>query len=224
MEDAGCRGDYDVLWCLGDFVGYGPDPSACIALARQYQLLAVAGNHDHGAAGVASVDDFNAAARRAIDWTRDQLSSSDVEFLAGLPLVEIEEPFTLVHGSLRDPIVEYLLDRNAAIATLDRMNSRFCWVGHSHFPFICRENNGVPLFDEFTVDKVFPLGDERWIINPGCVGQPRDGDPRPSYAIFDDQGFTIERHRVTYHIGDTQAKMRDAGLPEYLIQRLSQGV
>lgn len=223
LEDADRRGGFDVTWCLGDFVGYGPDPSACVELVQQGALVAVAGNHDHGAAGIASVDDFNSSARAAIDWTHRQLSDGDRDFLAGLPLVVVREPFTLVHGSLRAPIVEYLLDQDSALATLERMSTQFCLVGHSHIPFICGESRGEPRFSEFTEDEAIPLVGERWIINPGCVGQPRDRDPRPSYAIFDDQQMTIQRHRVTYNIGETQAKMREAQLPDYLVQRLAKG-
>ena len=224
MDDAAGRGDFDVIWGLGDLVGYGPDPEACVQLIRRYELLSVGGNHDFAAVGKRGAEDFNYAAKAAIQWTSSQLSLEDTDFLADLPTILTVEPFTMVHGSLRGPVDEYLLDQDSALATLKLMQTPFCLVGHSHMPFICRENQGSPIFDEFTEDEVFPLGDERLIINPGCVGQPRDRDPRPSYAIYDSSAQTIQRHRVTYSIESTQEKMRKANLPEYLIERLDRGV
>ena len=224
LDDAIGRGGFDQLWCLGDMVGYGPDPGPCLDVVRRYSLVAVAGNHDYAAVGKRTVDDFNYAAKAAAHWTTSQLSKADAEFLAQLPLTVSCDPFTLVHGSLRDPLEEYLVDPDSALATLDLLSSRFCLVGHSHFPFICIENRGVPEFVQFTEDMVFPLEEERWIINPGCVGQPRDRDPRPSYAIYDSHQMTIERHRVDYDIEKTQEKMREAKLPQYLIERLKHGI
>jgi diadenosine tetraphosphatase ApaH/serine/threonine PP2A family protein phosphatase len=222
MDDAQRRRGYDVTWVLGDLVGYGPDPSACLALLRSYPLLAVAGNHDHAAIGRIDPSQFNSAAALAIRWTAAQLSENDVEFLDRLPLVAVSQPFTLVHGSLRAPVWEYLLSGEAAQATLALLETRYCLVGHSHIPFICKENQGTPQFVEFIEDGIIELDEQRWIINPGGVG--RDRDPRPSYAIYDSEARTIERHRVTYSIRDTQQKMELAGLPHYLIDRLSHGV
>ena len=224
LDDAAGRGGFDVLWCLGDLVGYGPDPGACLQLIGGYSLLGVTGNHDLAAVGKRSADDFNSAANAAIRWTAAQLSEEEIDFLAALPTIATGHDFTLVHGSLRAPVDEYLLDQDAALATLDLMETRFCLVGHSHIPFLCRENGGSPLFFPFTEDEILPLGPERLIINPGCVGQPRDRDPRPSYAIYDSAAETIQRHRVNYGVETTQEKMRKAELPEYLIERLNHGV
>ena len=224
MDDAVARGGFDLIWCLGDLVGYGPDPGACLQLVRRYDLWGVAGNHDLAAVGKRNADDFNYAAKAALQWTAGQLSDEEINFLAGLPLVVNAPPFTLVHGSLRAPADEYLLEPDAAMATLNLMQTPYCLVGHSHLPFICRENGGSPTFCQFTENEVFPLGEERLIANPGCVGQPRDRDPRPSYAIYDSTAETIVRHRVTYSIETTQERMRQADLPEYLIERLNHGV
>ncbi|MEK7806212.1 MAG: metallophosphoesterase family protein [Chloroflexota bacterium] len=224
LDNAEDRGGFDEIWCLGDFVGYGPDPGSSLELVRRYGLVAVAGNHDYGAVGKASIDDFNDAAKAALHWTAGQLSAAEADFLAGLPTVATAGSFTLVHGSLRDPLFEYLLNQESAQATLSLLATPFCLVGHSHLAFICREDGGLPLFCEFTEDQEFPLGEERCIINPGCVGQPRDRDPRPSYAIYDSQAQTIQRRRVTYEIHATQEKMRRARLPQYLVERLAQGV
>ena len=224
LRDASERGGFESIWCLGDLVGYGPDPGACLALLREHQLLAVAGNHDHAAIGTIDPDLFNAAAAAAARWTTAQLSPEEISFLGRLPLIITSDPFTLVHGSLRAPVWEYLLNQESALATLNLLETRFCLVGHSHLPFICRENRGVPDFIQFSEGKVIPLGTERWIINPGGVGQPRDQDPRPSYAVYDDREATIERHRVTYEISATQRKMAEAGLPRHLIDRLDHGL
>jgi len=223
LEDGQNHSGFDVIWCLGDTVGYGPDPTACLELLRQYDLLAVAGNHDCAVIGTLSTDEFNVAAAEAAHWTAHHLSAEDKEFLASLPQVATAAPFTLVHGSLRAPLWEYLLDQESALATLASLRTQFCLVGHSHIPFICQENQGTPRFVEFTEDKPFDLGEERWIINPGGVGQPRDRDPRPSYAIYDSARMTVVRHRVTYDIQETQEKMRQAKLPWPLIERLSYG-
>lgn len=228
LADATDRGGFDAIWCLGDTVGYGPDPGACIARIREHDLVAVAGNHDFAAVGKISPDDFNGAAGAAAVWTATQLTADEARFLSGLPLTIEQGMFTLVHGSLRAPLVEYLLDPESAIGTLNLLATHHCLVGHSHYPFVCRENGGAPEFTEFSEDLPTVLGGEgggeRWIINPGGVGQPRDHNPKPSYGVFDNDAMTIERHRVEYDIAKTQAKMRHAGLPERLSARLSHGV
>lgn len=224
FADAQVRGGFDVIWCLGDTVGYGPDPGACIDRIREFELVAVAGNHDCAAVGLIDASEFNDDAKCAANWTARQLDAGQRDLLTSLPMVSVQEPFTLVHGSLRDPIVEYLLDRNSAVGTFTLLETRYCLVGHSHIPFICREDQGEPEFTDFPEDEQFELGDERWIINPGGVGQPRDRDPRPSYAICDTANAMIERHRVTYDIAKTQEKMRAAALPAHLIDRLDHGI
>ena len=224
LRHAECNGGFDRIWCLGDMVGYGPDPSACLQRLREFDFVAVAGNHDYAASGVIDAADFNGAAFAAIRWTADQLHEEDSAYLAGLPQVSLRPPFTLVHGSLRAPIVEYLTHPSQAMATLELLTTDYCLVGHSHYPFICRENGGMPLFLPLPESQAVPLDGERCIINPGSVGQPRDRDVRASYAVFDDSAHTIEHHRVEYDRVATQAKMREAGLPQYLIDRLDHGV
>ena len=222
--DAQFWGGFDAIWCLGDTVGYGPDPGACIDRIREFELVAVAGNHDCAAVGLIDASDFNDAAKIAADWTTGQLDAEQRDFLTSLPMVAVQGPFTLVHGSLRDPIGEYLLDRNSALGTLALLETRYCLVGHSHIPFVCREVQGEPEFTEFSEAEPVALGDKRLIINPGGVGQPRDRDPRPSYAICDTVDAVIDRYRVTYNIAKTQEKMRAAALPVHLIDRLEHGI
>ena len=223
LAHADREGGFDRIWCLGDLVGYGPDPSACLGLLREFDLVAVAGNHDYAAAGVIDASDFNGAAYAAIQWTAEQLAADDKSFLAGLPMVSQQPPFTLVHGSLRDPIVEYLTHPSQALATLELLTTPYCLVGHSHYPFICRENAGRPLFQALPDGQPVALDGERCIVNPGSVGQPRDRDPRSGYAVFDSDGPSVEHFRVEYDIATTQNKMRSASLPQYLIDRLDHG-
>ena len=224
FADAQVRGGFDVIWCLGDTVGYGPDPGACIDRIREFDLVAVAGNHDCAAVGLIDTSDFNDAARAAAKWTAGQVDAGQRDYLTSLPMVSVQEPFTLVHGSLREPVAEYLLDRNSAAGTLALLETRYCLVGHSHIPFICREVEGGAEFTEFPEGEPVALGDQRQIINPGGVGQPRDRDPRPSYAVYDTVDIVIERHRVTYDIAKTQEKMRAVDLPVHLIERLDHGI
>ena len=224
LDDAGLQGDIDQLWCLGDTVGYGPDPGECIRLIREFPShVCIAGNHDLAAIGKMGTEEFNHAAAHAAHWTAAQLSSEEASFLSELPLVVGIGSFTLVHGSLRSPVWEYLMSAEAAGATFQRMDTPYCLVGHSHIPFLCREGGEKGGFAPFPMDVKVSLGDDRLIINPGGVGQPRDGDPRPSYMIYDTEGGTIERRRVAYDIDATQEKMRRAGLPGPLIERLQYG-
>jgi diadenosine tetraphosphatase ApaH/serine/threonine PP2A family protein phosphatase len=184
----------------------------------------VTGNHDYAAIDSKMVESFNNAAAVAAYWTLEQLSDSDVEFLGNLAQVVTVDFFTLVHGSLRAPIWEYLLDPSSALGTFGLLSTPYCLVGHSHIPFLCWENQGEPRFEAFTEGQEFQLKEERLIANPGGVGQPRDHDPRSSYAIFDEQLNSLQRHRVSYDISLTQEKMRQAKLPEALITRLDHGV
>ena len=223
FADAGDGGGFDEVWCLGDTVGYGPDPGACLDLLREHQARMVAGNHDLAAVGLRSIDDFNPDAQASARWTRQRLTREEVTFLRGLPLTLQTGEFTLVHGSLRDPVNEYLLSGHAALATFALLKTAYCLVGHSHIPFLCREEGGAVDFVEFVTDRPIALNEARWIINSGGVGQPRDLDPRPSYAIYDSVAHAIERRRVAYDISNTQAKMRKAGLPRNLIERLDYG-
>ena len=223
MTDASQREGFDTVWSLGDVVGYGPDPGPCIDLLRSHDLVCVAGNHDFAAIGKIGTDEFNPFAAAAARWTASQLKSDHVSYLANLAKVERCENFILVHGSLRDPIWEYLVGQLAALDSFSRLESSYCLVGHSHMPFLCVEMESDVDFRSFVEGKSTALGPNRMIINPGSVGQPRDGDPRSSYAIYDNYTGTIVRYRVTYDISVTQEKMRRAGMPNYLVQRLSKG-
>ena len=224
LEDVAQRGGFDQVWCLGDTVGYGPDPGNCIELLQWHDHVSVAGNHDYAATGLLGTHDFNTHARLAAQWTAPELVPEHARFLSSRPEVVRRQDFTMVHGSLRVPLLEYLISTEAAIGTFQLLESPFCLVGHSHIPFICRQSDSGASFESFPEGQAVRLGTEQLIINPGGVGQPRDGDPRPSYALYDADEGTVERHRVSYDIELTQEKMRRAGLPEPLIRRLNLGL
>ena len=224
LDDVGGRGGFDQVWCLGDTVGYGPDPGECIELLKRHNYIGIVGNHDLAAAGKLSTDDFYSHARLAALWTASQLGPEQAEFLTSLPEILQSGHFTLVHGSLRLPLMEYLVSTEAAIGTFRLLETPFCLVGHSHIPFVCRKEGSQCSFEPFPEEQAVYMGEERLIINPGGVGQPRDGDPRPSYALYDSDEGTMRRYRVSYEITVTQEKMRRAGLPEALIRRLDFGV
>ncbi|MGQ9572045.1 MAG: metallophosphoesterase family protein [Dehalococcoidia bacterium] len=214
------------VWCLGDVVGYGPEPSACIARLRQFDLRCVPGNHDHAAIGLLPTDDFNRDAAAAAHWTARCLSAEERRYLQNLPHVYQEGDFALVHGTLRWPIWEYLYSPDAALAHFERQQTPFSLVGHTHIPLLVvedEETEGDCRMSYLGDGATLNLGDRRLIINPGAVGQPRDGDPRASYAVYDSDARTVTLHRLEYDVAATQKKMEAAGLPLWLIHRLSIG-
>jgi predicted phosphodiesterase len=216
-------GRVDALWCLGDIVGYGPHPNECVALLRRYEHRAVAGNHDLAACGRMGTEEFNEAAAAAARWTADQLSTTARSYLEGLPPVVCEGEFTLVHGSLRWPEWEYLLSGEQAQAHFELQRTPYGLVGHSHLPFVCREEPAPPRLVAAGDGEGVALTEQRLILNPGSVGQPRDGDPRSGYALYDSDARTVTYYRIEYDIAATQAAMQAARLPGWLIERLSYG-
>jgi len=225
LADIERRGEVDEVWCLGDVVGYGPDPHQCIELLRQYNHICVAGNHDWAAIGKIDTSDFNPDAAAACHWTAQQLSSEDIEYLGSLPLVIQRGELTLVHGSPREPIREYLLSTTSVKENLTYFQSPFCLVGHSHVPLIFECSDAVTCsLSEFPNDAVLALANNRLIINPGGIGQPRDGDTRASYAIYNSEARSITHYRIPYDIAATQARMTKHRLPMRLVNRLNYGM
>ena len=223
-EHAASGGAIDRLWCLGDVVGYAADPAACIALLRRHPHTAVVGNHDLAAVGELGTGDFNPVAARAAAWTGEHLSAEEHQYLSSLPFVVVEDDFTMVHGSLRWPEWEYLLSADAAAEHLRLQETPYSLVGHSHVPFVVAEEEGsLPTMVPLNDGDVVKLGEGRLIINPGGVGQPRDGDPRASYAVYDSAARTLTLHRVEYDLGKAQRKIREVGLPPDLAERLAYG-
>jgi diadenosine tetraphosphatase ApaH/serine/threonine PP2A family protein phosphatase len=224
LRHAEDSGRLDALWCGGDTVGYGPHPNECLALLRGYEHLGVAGNHDLGACGRMGIEEFNDAAAAAARWTGEQLSESARSYLRDLPLVVSEGDFTLVHGSLTFPEWEYLLSSEQARDHFELQHTPYSVVGHSHVPFVCEEREGAPPVLRPAADgERVELGDIRLILNPGGAGQPRDGDPRAAYALYDGDGGVVTFHRVEYDIALTQRAMEAARLPLWLSERLSHG-
>ncbi|MDA1215939.1 MAG: metallophosphoesterase family protein [Chloroflexi bacterium] len=221
LADAISNGGIDGVWCLGDIVGYGPEPMACLERLWGLGALSIMGNHDGGAVGLVSLATFNPAAKAASLWTAGQLTEEARRYLEGLPQTLTEGPFTLAHGTPSDPMWEYLTSYSQAEAALGVIGTSALLVGHSHLPFVCQEGLRMELGaahgQRIAVDGL------RLAINPGSVGQPRDGDPRAAYAVYDDITATVELRRVAYDVSLTQRKMADAGLPESLINRLSVG-
>ncbi|MGB8707900.1 MAG: metallophosphoesterase family protein [Dehalococcoidia bacterium] len=223
LSDADGRGGFDKIWCLGDVVGYGPDPNECIKRLRQFEHVCVAGNHDWAAIGKMDTAEFNPVAAVAAHWTAQQLTAEEKDYLENLPLILREDCFTLAHGSPRDPIWEYLLSTEAAQDNFTCFETPYCLVGHSHVPLIFELVSNKAVYRMFPEGTNLKLGKKRIIINPGGVGQPRDGDPRASYALYDTEARAIRHYRVEYDIPATQKKMEKRGLPKPLILRLSVG-
>ena len=216
----------DAVWCLGDVVGYGPDPNACVELlSEQPNLLCVLGNHDVAALGRMPLESFNGDARRALVWQERVLSASSMAFLDGLPQETLGcESVTLVHGSPRDPVWEYILNTLSARLNFEAFDTDFCFVGHTHVQSMFRFD---PKKDRVSLD-IPRVGmpvelSGRAILNPGSVGQPRDRDPRAAYAIFDTDLHTWEPQRVEYDIASVQARIRESRLPEKHALRLAEG-
>ena len=215
----------DEIWSLGDIVGYGPAPEACIALLSSVPHVAIPGNHDWGVLGQVDLQHFNEAARKANEWTRERLSEASRRYLERLAVtLEIDE-VSLAHGSPREPIWEYLMLPQTAKASFCHFGGWLCLVGHTHVPVIYRDIEGA--YDCQAIlppeDVVIQLDEARYIVNPGSVGQPRDRDSRAAYLILDTVARTVAFHRVAYDIASTQQAMREAGLPQRLWQRLEIG-
>ena len=217
------REEPDELWCLGDVVGYGPRPEDCCAVTEERADVCLAGNHDLGVLGTVDLRDFSPDAAAAAYWTRDALGEASTAFLRSLRPSGMADGLQLFHASPRDPVWEYILTDQAALAALEDTTATVVLVGHSHVPL------AVVLTDDGLDGGHAPDGTEadlgrgRWLLNPGSVGQPRDGDPRAAWLFLDLERGTASFRRVDYPVEQTQAEIRDAGLPRILGERLSAG-
>jgi predicted phosphodiesterase len=219
--------DYDALWCLGDLVGYGPAPNECIERLGSLQPVCLAGNHDWATIGKLDVQEFNPDARRAIHWTQDVLKAENRAWLDRLPDSKTlpDRDVTLVHGSPRFPIWEYILSTSAAAENMRHFETSVCLFGHTHVPVLYQKADG----DNYVTAKRLVEGQplvmrEKMLVNPGSVGQPRDRDPRAAYALLELESRTLTYYRVEYDIAATQAAMAKENLPRRLIERLNYGV
>lgn len=224
------NGLYDQALCLGDLVGYGPDPNPVIHRVREVSSIIIRGNHDKACSGLMDIEDFNPLAQQATHWTHDQLSPEHLNFLRYLPAGPVMmDGFELVHGSPADED-EYIFGPTQALPVLKSMTLQTVIFGHTHF------QGGFMLTPKGKFQSVrFPPTRKAcagrfalepggsYLINPGSVGQPRDSDWRAAFAVFDDKKNEIEYYRTPYDLAKTQQKMREAGLPEPLVKRLEFG-
>jgi len=214
---------YDVVWQLGDVVGYGPQPDEVVARLSEIGARGVRGNHDAAAIGALSTEAFNDDARTAVEWTAGILDTDVLDWLSGLPERATSGDFTLVHGSPRDPTWEYVFTHAVARANMSAFEGPHCLVGHTHVPLVFRQDGARLEAMEPVPDVPLELDQRRAILNPGSVGQPRDGDPRACGMVLDTTLATATWHRVGYPIEEVQSRMRTLELPNRLIERLSHG-
>jgi diadenosine tetraphosphatase ApaH/serine/threonine PP2A family protein phosphatase len=217
--------EHDAVWNLGDTVGYGPRPNECCTAAQATAELSLVGNHDLVALGKGDVDveDFNPEAAAAARWTRDALTAEARAFLDVLEPSAERAGVDLYHGSPRDPVWEYVLTVEAALAAFRATETSVVVVGHSHVPLALELRGAEILGGLAPAETEIDLSTGRWLLNPGSVGQPRDGDARAAYCLLDLDARSASFKRVPYEIETTQAEMREEGLPEPLAERLSYG-
>jgi predicted phosphodiesterase len=223
LDDAG---KVDETWCLGDLVGYGPDPNAVVEQIREIpRLTCLLGNHDVAVIGKMPFETFNGEARRSLIHHEKVLNADNMEFMRSLPQhTKVRGEVTLAHGSPRDPLWEYILNTLSARLNFDHFDTAWCFVGHTHIQGMFQLVEGS---DRVTAEPTKPgmkiKLHPKLILNPGSVGQPRDRDPRAAYAIYDSEARTWEPRRVEYNIAEVQERIREAGLPEKHAARLAEG-
>ncbi len=216
--------DASEMWCLGDIVGYGADPNDCIALVAEHAAVCLAGNHDLAVTGELSLDDFSRGASLAAHWTRGVLAPDRMAFLSALVTSGAAGPIGLYHASPRDPVWEYVLSALLAELCFDVQPERVSLVGHSHVPLSFVRPEGLPATGEKRrPGDVMDLTSGEWLLNPGSVGQPRDGDPRASWLLLDTETWRAAWRRTPYDVDGAAAAIRAARLPESLAERLEYG-
>ncbi len=213
----------DKLFFLGDAVGYGPSPDECVKLIDKVSEVSLMGNHDYAALGLMETEYFNQYAAQSVGWTKDSLSHKSIEIMTDFELTHQIEDILMVHSSPKDPENwHYILDMDDAEENFNYFQQKICLVGHTHRPYIVykRGSENAVLSRQTEED----LQDDcRYLVNIGSVGQPRDGDPRSCYLIFDTEAARLRLKRVQYNVRNTQNDMAKVGLPEYLIERLTTG-
>jgi diadenosine tetraphosphatase ApaH/serine/threonine PP2A family protein phosphatase len=214
----------DELWCLGDLVGYGPRPNECCATIAERADVCLAGNHDLAVRGTIDLEEFHGEAGLAATWTREVLEPEWKELLDRLEPEGSAHGVSMYHGSARDPVWEYVLSDEAALATLELAGSPLVLVGHSHVALQVVQSGDEVAGGVAPDGRELELGGVRALLNPGSVGQPRDGDPRAAYLLLDLDAQQASFRRVEYDVEQTQREMREAGLPEMLAARLQLGL
>lgn len=218
-------GEFDRTWCLGDIVGYGPDPERCIEMLQSLpELTCVMGNHDAALLRLIDVTAFNDDARIALEIQAEHISQASRDYLERMQVVIEKNGITFVHGSPRDPIWEYIINLAIARANFGYFQSQICLIGHSHIPslFVEKEKGDVFLLQPSHGDMW--RSEQRFILNPGSVGQPRDNNPRASYVIYNDEAEIWQFQRVAYDIDSVQSRIIDMGLPMRHAARLYHGM
>lgn len=217
---------FDRVWCLGDVVGYGPDPNECIErIASLPVLTCIKGNHDVAILGEIDVQTFNYEARASLEWLASVLEAENLRWIGSLSELEEGNGVTLAHGSPRNPVWEYIMDRETARRNMSAFDSEVCLVGHTHIPCVFGMENGsdeLPALFVMTPGEPFII-DQKSIINPGSVGQPRDNDPRASYMIYEPEQGLWCNYRVAYDYKKVQKRILTAGLPTRHALRLAEG-
>jgi predicted phosphodiesterase len=215
--------EHDAIWCLGDLVGYGADPDACVELARADTDLCLVGNHDLAVRGDLPLTEFSRGAALAAEWTRDHITEGNLSFLGELEPADVHQVVGLYHASPRDPVWEYVLSWEAARDAIHDSGTDVTIVGHSHVPLAIPQRDG-PEGGHAPAGTEIELAGTRWLLNPGSVGQPRDGDPGAAWLLLDlDRGRASFR-RTPYDVARVQEAIRAVGLPEALAERLAHGV
>lgn len=212
----------DAYICGGDIVGYGADPSQCIKLTKGLTPNVICGNHDWASVGLFDISYFNRYAKEAVCWTAEVLDEAEKSYLKNLKVIYEKKKFIVVHGSLDKPEeFHYILDLYSALQNFYIMQKRICFIGHSHSPVVFSKSGDDVTYTKLSKVKI----DENtsYIVNVGSVGQPRDGDPRACYVVYDEDNNTVEIKRTPYDIKKAQSKILNAGLPPILAERLSIG-
>lgn len=214
----------DELWCLGDIVGYGPRPNECCRIVRERASVCLVGNHDLGVLGTIDLAEFSGEAATAAYWTRSILDDDARSFLSGLRPSAEAQGLELYHASPLDPVWEYVLTEEAARAALDATEAPAVLVGHSHVALALTPENGEIAGGLAPDGASAEFGERRFLLNPGSVGQPRDGDPRAAWLLLDFEARRASFRRAAYPVELTQAEIRERGLPDALAERLGRGL
>ena len=243
LRDIDKKGGVDQYWNLGDITDYGPDPHECLQKVRQLEAVSIIGNHDYAVIGKLDyMSEFPPSIAFITSWTSRQMTPEDLIYLQSLPATLVIGKFTLVHASPRDPIWEYVFSEDLARENLSHFQTKYCLLGHTHVPAYFEFKDGsepVKSDKEYRVIRShdwieslrksrrgeikISLTNDRFIVNPGGIGQPRDGEPRAAYALYNSDDATIELRRVEYNMSLTQKRMQAAGLPESFSARLAEG-
>ena len=206
------------IYCLGDVVGYGPNPNECVELVKDNCKVVLMGNHDYAAIGLANIEYFNEYAKISTYWTQDILTEENLEYLKSLPFAFTNDRYHLVHASPKNPSNwDYVLSVNDARQQIREFDQNICFIGHSHVPVIFSDS------DYYRKKNFLFTKDQKYLVNVGSIGQPRDGDPRTCFVLYDDEQNSVEYVRLDYEIQKSYNKIINVGLPVFLAERLLKG-